>query len=258
VLSESDSDLEDNKLEIDLVVTSPAQSSDSALLSEDDVVSPISKPTLTFTFPASSLRSEELQSELSAAAGIPKSSGSDQSSEEEGAGTLYLEQRDHTYLSKKQLPYLAANHVSTGPLFPGVYRSPRKAAERSSVSASGSSFPVAYTSLRKSAEKSSSVSASGSSCSRPVLYPSPVKVLTETAPSNPNKVAAIANPAVLEEHGYGINYAEEQQENIRRDHNYGSTSVLKGRKLYKFRKSVRANTQSNNLDHAYETAASGK
>ena len=64
--------------------------------------------------------------------------------------------------------------------------------------------------------------------------------------------AAYDNPAVLEEHGYGLNFAEEQQENIRRDHNYGFTSVLKGRKLSKFRKSMRANTQSNNLDHAYE------
>ena len=221
VSSESESELEVDRLEIDIQVASPALSSDSTLLSEDGVVSPISKPS--FNYPPSSLPSEEFCSELSAGAEVPQSESKD------SAEAIYLEQRDHTYLSKKQLPYLAANHVSSGPR-------------------------LLNTHINKTEQKTTA-----SVSSRPGPYTLRPKVLKETAPANPavaKDSAAAVNPAALQEHGYGINYAEEQQENIRRDHNYGYTPVLKGRKLSKFRKSVRANTQSNNLDHSYELLSS--
>ena len=209
--SEIETDSEVCDLEIDLPQeSSPGspQSSDSALYdySEDDVVSPVSIPHSSHSS-FSYLSSHEDHSALSAQAATPSSAPET----DPRAATFYLEQRDHTYLSKKQLQYIGTNHVSG----PRVLRNRRQRQVQESV-------------------PSSSVAS--------------VQIASQTAESQ----ALPQNPSVLEEHGYVINFAEKQQENIRRDHNYGYTSVLKGRRLSKFRKSVRANTQSSTLDHAYE------
>lgn len=186
------------------------------------VVSPVSSSSSSTSHQY--FAAQEEFSELSADAATPSSLVDINKKE-----PIYLEQRDHTYLNKKQLLYLGAHNVASR-LAPGT--SVETLAEQKT--------PKQKTLIeqRELLEEKTLLSEKALlALEKPMC-----QIVKKTVPEN---------TTVLHEHRYGLNIAEEQKRNIHRDHSYNTSTVPKGRKLSKLRKQIRASTQSSCLDHAY-------